>query len=81
MTVYVLFVHYKSVSKRKVCIIFIKIINLEKPEKPPPKRWVFYWQPCLMELGHGRGGGGRGGGGIRGRGGRVEGGEGGTALG
>jgi hypothetical protein len=31
MIVYVLFVHKKSVSKRKVCIIFIK--NLKKNKK------------------------------------------------
>jgi hypothetical protein len=52
MIVYVLFVHKKSVSKRKVCIIFIKIKNLKKPKKPPVGfcGWVFYCQPCLQQL-------------------------------
>jgi len=33
MIVYVLFVHKKSVSKRKVCIIFIKNSKLKKNKK------------------------------------------------
>jgi len=33
MIVYVSFVHKKSVSKRKVCIIFIKIKKFKKPQK------------------------------------------------
>jgi hypothetical protein len=33
MIVYVLFVHKKSVSKRKVCIIFIKNLNLKNQKK------------------------------------------------
>jgi uncharacterized membrane protein YfcA len=33
MIVYVLFVHKKSVSKRKVCIIFIKNSKFKKPPK------------------------------------------------
>jgi hypothetical protein len=33
MIVYVLFVHKKSVSKRKVCVIFIKNKNLKNPKK------------------------------------------------
>jgi hypothetical protein len=37
MIVYVLFVHQKSVSKRKVCIIFQKIKNLKKKKKPIKK--------------------------------------------
>jgi hypothetical protein len=35
MIVYVLFVHKKSVLKRKVCIIFIKIKKLKKKPKNP----------------------------------------------
>jgi hypothetical protein len=56
MIVYGLFVHKKSVSKRKVCIIFKKIINLKKPKKPKKPifcgffRWVFYCQLCLERL-------------------------------
>jgi hypothetical protein len=39
MIAYVLFVHKKSVSKRKVCIIFIKNKkNLKNPEKTPQKK-------------------------------------------
>jgi hypothetical protein len=34
MIFYVLFVHKKSVSKRKVCIIFIKNLNKKKTKKP-----------------------------------------------
>jgi hypothetical protein len=47
MIVYVLFVHKKSVSKRKVCIIFIKKKNLKNPKKTKKPilmgffRWVF----------------------------------------
>ncbi len=48
MIVYVLFVHKKSVSKRKVCIIFIKNLKLKKNSKKTKKpifsgffRWVF----------------------------------------
>jgi hypothetical protein len=60
MIVYVLFVHKKSISKRKVCIIFIKNLKFEKPQKTPKKKhfwwvflggffgWVFYCQPCLQ---------------------------------
>jgi hypothetical protein len=33
MIVYVLFVHKKSVPKRKVCIIFIKNKNFKNPKK------------------------------------------------
>ncbi len=33
MIVYVLFVHKKSVSKRKVCIIFIKKVKIKKKNK------------------------------------------------
>ncbi len=49
MIVYVLFVHKKSVSKRKICIIFIKIKNLKDPKKTQKSflvgffRWVFWW--------------------------------------
>ncbi len=48
MIVYYLFVHKKSVWKRKVCIIFIKKKYLKKPKKTQKKtflvgffRWVF----------------------------------------
>jgi hypothetical protein len=51
MIVYVLFVHKKSVSKRKVGIIFIK----KKFKKKPKKTflvgffgWAFFCQPCLV---------------------------------
>jgi hypothetical protein len=55
--VYVLFVHKKSVSKRKVCIILIKNLKFKKPKKTYLVgflggifRWVFGWviycQPC-----------------------------------
>ncbi len=57
MIVYVLFVHKRSVSKRKVCIIFKKNLNLKKPKKTFLVGclivflggffgWVFYCQPC-----------------------------------
>jgi hypothetical protein len=36
MIVYVLFVHKKSVSKRKVCIIFLKIKNLKAKKNKKP---------------------------------------------
>ncbi len=63
MIVYVLFVHKKSVSKRKVCIIFIRNIKLKKKTKKPKKTflvgffrwffvfygWVFYCQPCIED--------------------------------
>ncbi len=56
MIVYVLFVHKKSVSLRKVCIIFIKKLKIIKNPKTPKKTylggflcvffwWVFYCQP------------------------------------
>jgi hypothetical protein len=40
MKVYVLFVHRKSVSKRKVCIIFIKIKNVKNTPKKKKKNLV-----------------------------------------
>ncbi len=45
MIVYVLFVHKKSVTKRKVCIIFIKNEKLKKNQKPQkkPKKIHFLW--------------------------------------
>jgi hypothetical protein len=64
MIVYVLFVHKKSVSKRKVCIIFIKNLNFKKPKKTffvGFFRWDFwvgfldgfyYCQPCLQPAAH-----------------------------
>jgi hypothetical protein len=46
MIVYVLFVHKKSVSKRKVCIIFIKNLKFKKTQKKTFFvvffRWVFW---------------------------------------
>jgi hypothetical protein len=59
MIVYVLFVHKKSVSKRKVCIIFIR--NKKIVKKPQKKTflvgflggffgWVLYCQPCNKVL-------------------------------
>jgi hypothetical protein len=56
MIVYVLFVHKKPVSKRKVCIIFIKNKKFKKPKETQKKTflvgflggflgffgWVFY---------------------------------------
>jgi hypothetical protein len=42
MIVYVIFVHKKSVSKRKVCIIFIKNLKFKKPKKNNNKK-TFYW--------------------------------------
>jgi hypothetical protein len=53
MIVYVLFVHKKSVSKRKVCINFIKIKNLKKPKKPIFSgvfRWWFFWVGFLLPI-------------------------------
>jgi hypothetical protein len=51
MIVYVLFVHKKSLSKRKVCIIFIKNLKFKNPQKNIFSGffWVgfFYCQPCL----------------------------------
>ena len=48
MIVYYLFVHKKSVSKRKVCINFIKNLQFKKTQKNPKNpflvgffRWVF----------------------------------------
>jgi hypothetical protein len=68
MIVYVFFVHKKSVSKRKVCIIFIKNEKFKKKPKNPFLvgffRWVFwvgFLLPTLAEgqtLGHRPGGGG-----------------------
>jgi hypothetical protein len=60
MIVYVLFVHKKSVSKRKVCIIFIKYFKFIKPKKPIFSGFfqvgffgrVFYCQPCLQPAAH-----------------------------
>jgi hypothetical protein len=44
MIVYVLFVHKKSVSKRKVCIIFIKNKKFKKKNIFSGFfRWVFVW--------------------------------------
>jgi hypothetical protein len=52
MIVYVLFVHKKSVTKRKVCTIFIKIKNLKKPQNPKkPKKNIFFWFCWLGFLG------------------------------
>ncbi len=55
MIVYVLFVHKKSVSKRKVCIVFIKNKKLKKPKKTFLVgffRWVFlggfFWVGFLL---------------------------------
>jgi hypothetical protein len=45
MIVYYLFVHKKSVSKRKVCIIFIKNLTFKKTQQKPKKKHfsgVFY---------------------------------------
>jgi hypothetical protein len=60
MIVYVLFVHKKSVTKRKVCIIFIKNLKFKKPQKTIFSGFfqvgyfgrVFYWQPCLQPAAH-----------------------------
>jgi hypothetical protein len=41
MIVYVLFVHKKSVSKRKVCIIFKKNFKNQKKTKKKPKKNIF----------------------------------------
>jgi hypothetical protein len=60
MIVYVLFVHKKSVLKRKVCIIFIKNLKFKKTQKKHFYwvflggffvffGWVFYCQPCMKE--------------------------------
>jgi hypothetical protein len=54
MIVYVLFVHKKSVSKRKVCRYYLKIKKSKKTLKKKQKnnnnknifRWVFYCQQC-----------------------------------
>ncbi len=43
MIVYVLFVHKKSVSKRKVCIIFIKKIKIKKNTNKPLFSGFFRW--------------------------------------
>ncbi len=59
--VYVLFVHKKSVSKRKVCFIFIKLKEQKKPQKKIFSGFLgvfcfvflgglFYCQPCLQEV-------------------------------
>ncbi len=50
MIVYVLFVHKKSVSKRKVCIIFIKNLKFKKN----PKKFFcgfFRWVFCFFLVG------------------------------
>jgi hypothetical protein len=75
MIVYDLFVHKKSVSKRKVCIIFIKNLKIKKNEKNPKKNifsgfffvfffiffvWVFKCQPWFAEGAIRDGKGGRG---------------------
>jgi hypothetical protein len=64
MIVFVLFVHKKSVSKRKICIIFIKKLKIKKTPKNKKKNifsgflggWFFfvflrgfYCQPCPEE--------------------------------
>ena len=58
MIVYVLFVHKKYVSKRKVCIIFIKKFKIKKNIKKTLLvgflggfffGWVFYCQPWYQE--------------------------------
>jgi hypothetical protein len=64
MIVYVLFCHKKSVSKKKVSIIFIKNKKFKKPKTPILVGflggffgffgwvffgWVFYCQPCEQE--------------------------------
>jgi hypothetical protein len=43
MIFYYLFVHKKSVSKRKVCINFTKNLQFKKPKKTNKKKfeWVF----------------------------------------
>ncbi len=56
MKVYILFVHKKTVSKRKVCINFIKNKNFKNPKKPQKLilvgflggffRWVFIGNPA-----------------------------------
>jgi hypothetical protein len=43
MIVYVLFVHKKSVLKRKVCIIFIKNLKFKKPKKNIFRVGFFRW--------------------------------------
>jgi hypothetical protein len=40
MIVYVLFVYKKSVSKRKVCIVFIKKLKILKNPKNPKKTFL-----------------------------------------
>ncbi len=53
LIVYVLFVHKKSVSKRKICIIFIKNEKLKKNPKNPKTHifsgvfWVGFLLPTL----------------------------------
>jgi uncharacterized membrane protein YfcA len=63
MIVYVLFVHKKSVSKRKVCIIFIKNKKFKKTQKKPKKTFLvgflggflggFFWVGLLPTLAQG----------------------------
>jgi hypothetical protein len=45
MVVYVLFVHKKLVSKRKVCIIYIKNLKLKKTKNPIISGFLggFFW--------------------------------------
>jgi hypothetical protein len=62
MIVYVLFVHKKSVSQRKVCIIFIKRLKTKKKTQKNIFSaffrwffwffvgWVFYCQPCFLPM-------------------------------
>jgi hypothetical protein len=62
MIVYVLFIHKKSVSKRKVRIIFIKKLKFKKTQKAKKKTflmvfwgfsgWVFFIaNPAFYQLG------------------------------
>jgi hypothetical protein len=51
MIVYVFFVHKKSVSKRKVCIIFIKIKNKPKKQKKNIFSKFFSWGLRLFWVG------------------------------
>ncbi len=50
MIVYYLFVHKKSVWKRKVCIIFIKIIKFKKNQKKTFLVGFFRWCSVPVEL-------------------------------
>ncbi len=67
MVVYYLFVHKKSLWKRKVCIIFIKNLKFKKTQKNQKKtflvcfcRWVFLGGFFNANPGSGTGGGMRG---------------------